>query len=320
MSQRARFLFFAVLALVVLTQIVILHWGPEAIFFVTWLCLAIVVRHDSRLSASIGLAFLAVCPFLLLAKKDAVAEQAANYAYFFLGIGVLVQLEELWLERYNWSNRKLDFSSLWQPAQEAFRRRWTSAAQALGRQLAAADRSELVRLVQIAGAAALALAFLVLVLTGGRWGMALPLLGGALLFPFIVWGMHLAVRAWGSGWVLQVALALVVLPLAAAELVWLHDLITADQLARMRVTYDFIDHLGEATHPMPPQEGEAEEMRVWTIEQVTRRVLYQHPAFAGDSRISYPVRVERNARLALITQVMQLNIKIKFRGLFPLLR
>jgi hypothetical protein len=128
MNRRVKYIFLAVLMLVILTQILVLRWGPETIFFVTWFFLALTVRHDSRLSAAIGLVFLAVCPFLLITKKDAAAEQAANYAYFFLAIGVLVQLEELLLERYNRLNRKLDFSSLWRPVQDAFRRYWISAA------------------------------------------------------------------------------------------------------------------------------------------------------------------------------------------------
>jgi hypothetical protein len=74
MSWRVKYLFLSVLMLFVLTQVVVLRWEPEAIFFVTWFFLALTVRHDSRLSAAIGLVFLASCPFLLLGKKEAVAE------------------------------------------------------------------------------------------------------------------------------------------------------------------------------------------------------------------------------------------------------
>jgi len=59
------------------------------------------------------------------------AEQAANYAYFFLAIGVLVQLEELLLEHYGWLEHKLDLAYLWRPAGEAFRRRWSVTVQAV---------------------------------------------------------------------------------------------------------------------------------------------------------------------------------------------
>lgn len=296
--MRKSFLFFTVLSLVVLSQLSLLGWGAEAVFFVTWFFVALVVQHDSRVSAAIGLAFLATCPFLLIAKKDAVAEQAANYAYFFLAIGVLVQLEELLLERYGWLGRKLDLSYLWRPASAAFRRRWTAAAQALGQQLAVADRTELVRVVQVVGAVGLAVVFLGAALTGERLAVTLPLLGGALLFPFAVWGLRLAVRALGPAYVLRLGLALLVLPLAAAEMVWLYDLVSADRLARMATTFDFVEHRELAQHASPVPDGEAIEARMWTIEGKTQRVLYQHPAFSGASRLAYTLQLNRGAVLA----------------------
>jgi len=267
MSHRKSFLFFTLLALVLLTQIVVLDWGPEALFFVTWLFLALAVGHDSRISAAVGLAFLATCPFLLIAEKEPVAEQAANYAYFFLAIGILVQLEELLLERYGLMERKVYLSYLWRPAAQALERRWSAAVQVLGPQLATADRAELVRLVQIVGAAGLAIVFLVAAVGGVQPSVALPLLGGAVLFPFAMWGLRLVVRALGPAWLLRAALALVVLPLAAAEMVWLYDLVSADRLARMETAYDFIEHLDEAGRTYPTPEGETVEARVWTIRR-----------------------------------------------------
>jgi len=298
MSRRSAFLLSTVLLLVVLTQIVVLDWGPEAVFFVTWLLLALTVEHDSRISAAVGLAFLATCPFLLIAKKEAVAEEAANYAYFFLAIGVLVQLEELLLERYGWLERKVDLSYLWRPPAQAFRRRWTAAMEGLARQLAAADRSRLARLVQIVGAAGLAIVFIVAAAVGARPRVMLPLLGGAVLLPFAIWGLQIAVRALGPVWLLRVALALVVLPLAAAEMVWLHDLLRENRLARMETVYDFNDYLRLAQRSTPPPEGEAVETCVWTIEEKSKRVLYQHPAFSGLSRLSYEVWIGRNYVMA----------------------
>ena len=298
MSHRKSFLFFTLLALVLLTQIVVLDWGPEAVFFVTWLFLALTVGHDSRISAAVGLAFLATCPFLLIAEKEAVAEQAANYAYFFLAIGVLVQLEELLLERYGWLARKPDFSYLWRPVTQALGRRWSAAVGALGRQLAVAGRAKLVRLVQIVGTAGLAVVFLWTAFSGASPSVVLPLLGGAILFPFLVWGLRLVVRTLGAAWMLRVALALVVLPLAAAEMVWLYDLVSADRLARMETVYDFIEWRGSAHRTSPSPEGETIEARVWTIEEVPRRVLYQHPAFSGASRLAYTVWIGKGYVLA----------------------
>lgn len=231
-------------------------------------------------------------------KKEAVAEQAANYAYFFLAIGVLVQLEEMLLEHYGWSGRKLDLLYLWQPVAQALRRRWSEAVQALGRQLAAADRTELMRLVQIVGTVGLAGVFLWTAMSGMGPALFLPLLGGVLLFPFLIWGMRLAIRALGPARLLRVLLALVVLPLAAAEMVLVHDLVGTERLVRMRVAYDFIDHLPEARRTSPAPEGEAIEARAWLIGDTSRRILYQHPAFAGASRIAYTVHVGRGAVLA----------------------
>jgi hypothetical protein len=305
-TTRQSFLFFTLLTLALLTQIVVLRWGAEAVFFVTWLLLALTVRHDSRISAGVGLAFLATCPFLLIAEKDAVAEQAANYAYFFLAIGVLVQLEELFLERYacpeggrrSWLDRKLDLSYLWQPLIQALRRRWTVMVGALGRQVEAADRANLARLVQIVGAAGLAIVFLVAAVGGARPGVILPLLGGAVLFPFVIWGLRIIVRALGPAWLLRVGLALVILPLAAAEMVWLYDLLQVNRLARMETVYDFNDNLQLAQRSAPLLEGETVETRVWTIEEEPKRVLYQHPAFSGLSRLAYEVEIGRHVVLA----------------------
>ena len=50
---------------------------------------------DSRYAAGAALVFLASCPFLLIFKKDALAESAAIYAYYFLIITVLTQIREL---------------------------------------------------------------------------------------------------------------------------------------------------------------------------------------------------------------------------------
>jgi hypothetical protein len=292
MSHRKTFLFFTLLTLALLTQIIVFRWGPEAIFFITWLLLALAVQHDSRLSVAIGLAFLVTCPFLLIAKKDTVAEQAANYAYFFLAIGVIVQLEELLMERYSWLACKVDFSYLWRPLIQAFRRRWREAVVALGRGLAAADRTELVRLIQVLGSAGLTVVFLWAAFNGTQFLVVLPLLGGAFLFPFIVWGLQLTTRALGPARLLRVMLTLVVLPLIAMEMVWLYNLISADRLAHMEVAYSFITHLPEGKRTSPFPEGEVIKPQMWTIGDLSRPVLYQHPAFSGVSRLAYTVYVE----------------------------
>lgn len=181
-----------------------------------------------------GLVFLSACPFLLIAKKDPVAEQVANYAYFFLAIGVLVQLEELLLERYGWLNRKLDFSYLWRP----IRTLWQ------------------------------------------KW-----------------WGVYPAIHLKKSARLLRGGVALVVLSLAIVVTVWISNLLNANQLAHMKVSYDFIDHLDIAVYPIPPGEGAEVSAQEWDISQETQRVLFQSPAYAGSSRILYQVPVPRQSKL-----------------------
>jgi len=235
-------LFLTALVLIVLTQVVVLHWGLEAIFFVTWFLLALAVQHDSRLSAVMGLVFLSSCPFLLVAKKESMAEQTANYAYFFLAIGVLVQLEELVLERFGWLNRKLDFSSLWRPIH------------ALGQQTKQAYLKR--------------------------------------------WRVHSAAPSKNSNWLLRGGVALVVLSLAVIVMIWMSNLLNANQLAQMKVSYDFIDHLNMAIQPTPTAEGEVLAIQNWTMGQETMRVLNQSPSFTGNSHILYQVILEHHSKLA----------------------
>ena len=82
------------------------------IFFLAWLFVALTVHHDTRLSAAVGLALLALCPILLIAGADALAEEVANGAYLFLVIAVLVQLEELVLQNRGWQGFKIRPSDL----------------------------------------------------------------------------------------------------------------------------------------------------------------------------------------------------------------
>jgi hypothetical protein len=90
---------------------------------------------------------------------------------------------------------------------------------------------------------------------------------------------------------LRIILVLVVLPLAAAELVWLYNLVTAERLMRMETAYDFVEHLDDAARTLPAPEGEQIEAQVWTLDGVPHRTLYQHPAFSGASRVAYAVPI-----------------------------
>jgi len=54
-----------------------------------WILSARYYKFESRFSIAIALFFLTMCPFLLIFKKDPIAEKAAIWAYMFLVVGVV---------------------------------------------------------------------------------------------------------------------------------------------------------------------------------------------------------------------------------------
>ena len=62
---------------------------------------------DSRWSAGVALLYLASCPVLLFLDRGALAESAAVYAFYFLVITVLTQLQELRREERSRPGEKL---------------------------------------------------------------------------------------------------------------------------------------------------------------------------------------------------------------------
>jgi hypothetical protein len=298
LTRQKTFLFFSLLILVILTQVVVFRWGAETVFFVSWLFLALVVQHDSRFSVVIGLVILAICPFLLIFNQAAAAEQAANYAYFFLAIGVIVQLEELLMERFGWLPHKVDLSYLWRPAIQGFGRLWRATEVALSQIWIPGNRTELTWPLLALGIAALGTAVFLASYRGVQFLVVIPFLVGVALFPFIVWGLHFAIRTLEPTLVMRVVLALVILPLSAMELVWLYNLVRKDVPENMTMAYDFVDHLIDGKRTSPSPDGEDIEMRVWTIGDITQPVLYQHPAFSGASRIVFTVPVVNGEVLA----------------------
>ena len=61
------------------------------ILFLTGLWI-LIIRHykfEGRVSIAIALFFLTLCPFLLIFKKEPIAEKAAIWAYMFLVVGVI---------------------------------------------------------------------------------------------------------------------------------------------------------------------------------------------------------------------------------------
>lgn len=56
-------------------------------------------KWDSRIIAVLALISLVICPFLLIADKETVAEKIAIYAYYFLVMTVILQIMELVREK-----------------------------------------------------------------------------------------------------------------------------------------------------------------------------------------------------------------------------
>ena len=51
-------------------------------------------KFEGRVSISLALGFLILCPFLLIFNKEAIAEKAAVWAYMFLLVGVIQMIIE----------------------------------------------------------------------------------------------------------------------------------------------------------------------------------------------------------------------------------
>lgn len=295
MNNWRTILFFTLIGLAVLIQIVVLRWGMEAVFFVTWFLLMLGVKHDTRLSPALGLVFLAACPFLLIADKEPAAEQAANYAYFFLAIGVLVQVEEMILERNNRLGWKVDISYLWGPVVDQVGDVPGLIPSGTG---ANPGKINTARWISIIGIGGLVVIYFVAAFSGVQQSLLTPLMGVSILFLFFVWGLRLVLLAIGQAKLSQAAWTLLLLPLLMMAGIWINDLIGAYRLANMEVAYYFVDQLDNAERSLPAPEGEMVEAQVWTIGSESQQVLFQHPALAGTSRISFPLQVEPGARLA----------------------
>ena len=295
MNNWKTIVFFTLLGLAVLIQVVVLRWGLEAVFFVTWFLLMLGVKHDTRLSPALGLAFFTACPFLLIADKEPAAEQAANYAYFFLAIGVLVQLEEMILERNNRLGWKVDISFLWGPVVDQAGEIPGLVPSSTGTN---PGKISSARWISIIGIGGLVVIYFVAAFSGVQQSLLTPLMGVSILFLFFVWGLRLVLLAIGQARLSQAAWTLLLLPLLMMAGIWINDLIGAYRLANMEVAYDFVEQLNNAERFLPAPEGEMVEAQSWTIGSESQQVLFQHPALAGTSRISFPLRIEPGARLA----------------------
>lgn len=295
MSTWKTIFLFTFLVLALILQLGVLHWSFETVFFVTWFLVMLVVKHDTRLSPALGLVFLASCPFLLIASKDPVAEQAANYAYFFLAIGVLVQAEEMILERSDRLGWKVDLSFILPRADQQGKKPDLETNFQTSTNSGITNLQRWVLIISVVG---LAIMYLLADMSGVARSTLLPLMGGSILFLFFVLGLRLVLLAFAQTRLAQTAWLLLLLPPILIGGYWVNEMIDSFRIARMEVAYDFISQLGNASRSLEAGQGEVVEAQIWTIDGESQQVLFQHPALSGISQISFPVTIEPGTRLA----------------------
>jgi O-antigen/teichoic acid export membrane protein len=80
-----------------------------AAFFITFALVMLLMGLDSRISIIPFMICLAICPLLLAIDRDSAAGKVAVWAYYFLAIGVIVQLVSLVREK--WAAGRLDVAT-----------------------------------------------------------------------------------------------------------------------------------------------------------------------------------------------------------------
>ena len=199
------------------------------------------------------------------------------------------------LERNNRLGWKADISYLWQPVVYQMGAFPGLIPTSTGTN---PGRSNSARWISIIGIGGLVVIYFVAAFSGVQPSLLTPLMGVSILFLFFVWGLRLVLLAIGQARLSQAAWTLLLLPLLMMAGIWINDLIGAYRLANMEVAYYFVEQLNNAERSLPAPEGEMVEAQVWTIGNESQQVLFQHPAMAGASRISFPLHIEPGARLA----------------------
>ncbi len=91
--------FFLIAAIVgILMDIFVFRFTSDVVIMgltAIWIGAVIGWRLEGRFSIFGALIFLMMCPFLLMAKQEAIAEKAAIWTYMFLVVGVIQQLIEI---------------------------------------------------------------------------------------------------------------------------------------------------------------------------------------------------------------------------------
>lgn len=103
-----KILLLVLVEVIILLGIILINFMFEPVLiliFLVWLFLIKTFRLKFYYSIVYGLINLLLCPFLLSLKLNFQAENLANFAYFFLLIGVI---QTLFFDRINFKERSRD--------------------------------------------------------------------------------------------------------------------------------------------------------------------------------------------------------------------
>lgn len=78
----------------------LIGWGLESIFFVSFVIISLFFNWDSRIAFVGAISCFVIIPILLILEKEALAERLAVDAYYFLVIGVVMEIASLSKSRF----------------------------------------------------------------------------------------------------------------------------------------------------------------------------------------------------------------------------
>ena len=202
---------------------------------------ALMVRHDSRISSVMGLIFLAICPVLIAQEKAwYFLKTAANYAYYFFAIGLLVHFEHILLEQRGWLLKKIDLTPITSVIPAALRRFAGPIEEFISKHYVKTDKALFVRWFQIWGGVTVMLVIATKVLSLYWSPPILNMFTLSLLIPFLCGAAWLVVRVFGGKVFFRSSLILLILlPQLCMTLAF--DTISTARLSSMHVRYSFID-------------------------------------------------------------------------------
>jgi hypothetical protein len=273
-------------AIIILFEILILHWEPELIFFSSWLLFSLIIQHDSRLSSIAGLIILSLCPVMVLLDWPEMGEKLAGYSFAFLAIGVIVLLEDMVLNSNKFFPRKIDIEVSFIPASSI------KKSYSLGKNRY--DWNYLFFLFfQVFGALALVLFFLNSVTKIFSVQSFFIVLIAICLSLLIIFFLFWVGKKYGTIFSLRLSLIVLLFPAIAFLR---HFVIGAQAQALEHVinNISLIDMLNQAEISQAvPEEGISRQM--WNLDSKSQRVLFQHPGTQGDSQIRYTLRIPNHS-------------------------